>query len=764
MIEKIQLLENIGKFHSVSSGQYLPLDRLTLVYADNARGKTTLSAVLRSLATNDPKSIVQRKSFDGSGEPHAIIATSDAPKIRIFKKNRWNADVPKMMVFDDSFVNDNVYSGLSISPKQRQGLHDVILGAKAVRLERKLDEQIQVIKEYASEIAISGKALKPNLPAGFTLEQFCKLDDMCDIDGKIAEAERNVHAARQHELVGKLPAFESLQLPQFDLKTIETLLDETLDTLGKEALEKVEKHIQALGGDGESWISEGMTYIPCRGYRNEPCPFCGQKLSESDLIEHYRIYFSKSYSALKEQISTLTSLLDKKFGHQLNARLLGNINEMGELRQKWNQFLPVELDPPKANEIFGDCKLALDRIQGLLTAKQASPLERVSVAEQDRNALAKYEQHLENLEAFNQQIEEANRQIGSLKAEIASSSLEDLAIKLNVLKAVKVRYSPEIAKQCGKYLSMNTEKSKSEQTKKMIVEELTRYRSEIFPRFGEKVNAMLGKFGTEFEIANLKPINHGSGSTTTYGAKVSETVVDLSRKTNDSEPSFGTVLSAGDRTTLAFSLFMASVGEMDELDDAIVVIDDPISSLDTGRNACTVEVIGSLVGRANQVIVLSHSKSFLCEIASQIPAIHIASIQIQRTAEGSTLKKWDFSEDALTEHDLRDLMLREYVRNGSGNRIQVAQSLRKHLEGYFRVTCPQHLPPSQTLGQFRKRARMALSDTEPILSEEKLTELNGILKYANPFHHSTEPSWKKVEIDDNELRTFAERTLRFTAP
>ena len=49
MINGVRLLRNIGQFDSVTASGH-NFQRLTLVYAENGRGKTTLSAVLRSLA------------------------------------------------------------------------------------------------------------------------------------------------------------------------------------------------------------------------------------------------------------------------------------------------------------------------------------------------------------------------------------------------------------------------------------------------------------------------------------------------------------------------------------------------------------------------------------------------------------------------------------------------------------------------------------------------------------------------------------------
>ena len=50
-------------------------------------------------------------------------------------------------------------------------------------------------------------------------------------------------------------------------------------------------------------------------------------------------------------------------------------------------------------------------------------------------------------------------------------------------------------------------------------------------------------------------------------------------------PSFKSTLSAGDRNTLALAIFFASLKQDANLTDKIIVIDDPISSLDDHRAA-----------------------------------------------------------------------------------------------------------------------------------------------------------------------------------
>ena len=46
MIDRIKLLQNIGRFNSDAAEASHELSQLTLIYADNAQGKTTLTVGL----------------------------------------------------------------------------------------------------------------------------------------------------------------------------------------------------------------------------------------------------------------------------------------------------------------------------------------------------------------------------------------------------------------------------------------------------------------------------------------------------------------------------------------------------------------------------------------------------------------------------------------------------------------------------------------------------------------------------------------------
>ena len=234
--------------------------------------------------------------------------------------------------------------------------------------------------------------------------------------------------------------------------------------------------------------------------------------------------------------------------------------------------------------------------------------------------------------------------------------------------------------------------------------------------------------------------------------------------TADEGPSFRNTLSAGDRNTLAFAFFFASLDQEPHVENKIVVIDDPMTSLDEHHALRTREEITGLAGRVQQVIVLSHSKPFLCGLWEQTNRNGAMALRINRVAAGSDVVVWDVRNDSVSEHDKRHELVRDYlVAADPDKERQVAEALRPVLEAFMRVAYPEHFPPGQLLGPFIDLCERRLGINNQLLSQGELTELRALLAFSNKFHHDTNPAWKTAIINDAELADFAERTLRFTS-
>ena len=132
--------------------------------------------------------------------------------------------------------------------------------------------------------------------------------------------------------------------------------------------------------------------------------------------------------------------------------------------------------------------------------------------------------------------------------------------------------------------------------------------------------------------------------------------------TSKDGPSFHNTLGAGDRNTLALAFFFASLDQDPDLAQKIVVIDDPMTSLDEHRALKTIQEMRKLYTQVSQMIVLSHSKRFLCDLWEDADKNTRSAIRISRTAVGSELAEWDVRNDSITEHDKRHERIARYLQ------------------------------------------------------------------------------------------------------
>lgn len=303
-------------------------------------------------------------------------------------------------------------------------------------------------------------------------------------------------------------------------------------------------------------------------------------------------------------------------------------------------------------------------------------------------------------------------------------------------------------------------KANTEQLRDKARAELEQYRANVFPNYQAAINRYLTRFNTGFHLDSVTAANTRGGPTCTYNVVINDTAVAVAG--GSPQPgghSFKNTLSAGDRNALALAFFFASIELDPNLANKTVVIDDPISSLDEHRSLTTVQEIRRLSTRVAQVVVLSHSKAFLCRIwESADPATKVA-LHVVRDGNGSTIKSWNVDNDVVTEHDRRHAVLRDYLVNAGANEREIARALRPHLEAFFRVACPEHFPPGKLLGPFRCLCDQRVNTPQQILNAQDIQELHDIVEYANRFHHDTNPAWETEVVNATELTGFVTRVL-----
>ena len=765
MIEYIKLLRNIGTFDSDSAAASLSLKRLTLIYADNARGKTTLAAVLRSLATGDPLPIVERRRLGSEDPPHVVLDCRGDPSSLMFQNGAWNKTLPGLKIFDDVFVDENVHSGLDVEAQHRQNLHELILGDQGVALNRKLQALVSRVSQHNTDLEEKAKVIPQQERGGLSVDNFCALPKLPGIDDKIEVAERTLMAARNQEAVRTAPLFEIIALPGFDIEAIEQTLLTDLPDLDKAAEAQVQAHVQALGEGGEAWVAQGFGL----GVAGDDgiCPFCGQGLVGLDLIAHYRAYFSEGYAQLKQDVADLVGNIDSTHADGVQAafeRAVGIARQTGQFWTTYSAAPKIDID---TEAIARDWTTATETVAEVLKTKQAAPLEPLVLNDHALKILDSYNTHRQEIRAISEMLTAANEDIREVQKLAEAAKMEEILAELTRLKATKARFSDELAPLCADYLQEKDAKVLTEAARTEARDALDEYRANVFPGLQNGVNNYLQQFNAGFRIDSLVPTNigGGSGSTCTYNVVINNIPIAIrSANIPQGEPSFRNSLSAGDRNTLALALFFSSLDQIPNLANTVVVIDDPISSLDDHRSLTTVQAVRSLSERARQAIVLSHNKRFLCDVWIGADRKECLSLEIAQDGAKSTIRTWDVSKDAVTEHDERHNLLQGYAVNQYGNTKEVAAAIRLHLEGFLRVACPGNFPPGKLLGSFLGDCRNKVGSPDEVLHEDTIQELEHIVEYANRFHHHTNQAGQTEEINATELLGFVQRTLAFVGP
>lgn len=764
MINRLQLLRNVGAFDNVAAGANLSFGRLTVIYAENGKGKTTLSALFRSLATGEAIHVVERRRLGAQHPPHIRIEC--AAGAAVFENNAWNRAIPSVTVFDDIFVDQNIHSGLAVDPSHRQHLHEFILGSQGVVLNRRLQTLIAENERLNTEKRAREADIAPTIRGPYNVDEFCELQQNPQIESLIQEATRALAAAKEQEPIRLRPLFNTISLPEISADDIESVLRRDLPGLDADAAERVQAHLERLGTGGESWVSEGMGRLTVTSaVAEQPCPFCAQALHDSPVINHYRAYFSEAYTNLKRSVSEMRQAIIRAHGGDVQGTFERAVRVTGENRAFWSRYCEVPNIALDTETIARDWRNARELILAILYAKQAAPLEPATLGDETRIAINVYAQHRETVVALSEQLQTANTRINTVKAQAAAGNVPQLTNELTRLRAIQARYLPANVALCNAYMQIRNEKIRNDQEREASRTALEQYRAASFPAMQGAVNAYLERFGAGFGLANVEAANVRGGSVCNYSVVINNNSVNIAGgQPPTGEPSFRNTLSAGDRNTLTLAFFLASLDRDPDLAHKIVVIDDPFSSLDDHRGTATIHEIRQFVSRVAQVVVLSHNKRFLASLWENTDRNQRAALQVVRHGNGSTFVAWDVSADEFEEHDRRHQRLRNYLDAVAGQNLHsIAQDLRPTLEKFLRVAYPDEFPPGTLIGLFVTMCERRLAAGDALLSTADTRELKELNYYTSQFHHDSNQMYNvNLQINDGELRRFVERVLRFT--
>lgn len=582
-------IERISKIksHRIFRGFAWPQDLVdfkekNLFYGWNGTGKSTLSNLFRSIEKKTPVSegevefVISGNKVDGA----ALATAQGLPQVRVFNKD---------------FITDNVFtSNGSVTPIFFLGEENIEKQKQVEKLKGDIDQAEKEGRDKETEKRRSEKALDD-----FKKERAKSIKDLlsssggnnpynnydkrsyqvkCDELLKLPDAEQKAKVLAESDLDAQKKKKESapldkLQILKFSYPDTQQLTFQVVALLKKTVVSAV---IETLKDDQElsGWVKTGLAKH--KKEHSSDCLFCGQSLPDGR-IEELEAHFNDKYNAfiaeienqstvIKSAIESLKSCTPPNrlglYDHlkcDFDARHQDLSNEIAGLKGYLESLLAALKD--KAQKPFQSIERSFELVTGNVTVIS------------DLNAVIS--KHNQETDEFQTAISAART---AIEESLVAQSLTEYQQKRNEVDVV----ATALQTASDKATALRTEVREIEKD----IEEHRRPADEL----NADICSYLGRDELTFEI-------QGSG-------------YQISRNGTPAKN-----LSEGERTAIAFLYFLKSLGDKSfSLKDGIVIIDDPVSSLDSNALFHAFGFMKDRTKEAGQLFILTHSHSFFRQV------------------------------------------------------------------------------------------------------------------------------------------------------
>jgi wobble nucleotide-excising tRNase len=763
MLEKFICIDNVGVFRK-GVQTAVPLKKLALIYADNARGKSTLSSVLLACAGGDAKDLATRKTVGGTTEQKVVLRFTPegaAPFNAEFTAGGWAGNRPNLHVFNQAFVERNVFASAGVLPEQREALLNLALGQAAVAERAEYDRQGEVQKECATKVSAAEGALM-GFRGNLTVDQFINLERVDDVDARLEAADKEIGEARASTKIVSRPSLRTVPVPTFDLSFLSETLSSSFTSLAVKAERDAKAHFaRHNGSETERWVAEGMLHRP-----DEDCPFCGQSTGQLDLFKSYKEYFDGAFTRHLQRVSGLREEIHSR----LSDRQLAAWSEASEgnqgVWQLWAESIELEplptLDVASATarlDVVKNSLLALGeaKVRNPHDALDVSPL---AVAATELASLAGAAQ------SYNRVVEALNQRIVNYKQKLSKPDVAALELKRKTLAVRKGRYEAASVQLIDAIKLARANYKAAEKAKDAARAALDSLMADTLAQFEVAINAWLLKFAAPFKIEKLAPTYIGGRARSEYVLKVRGVSVNIGPG-GGGDLSFHAALSEGDKRTLAFAFFLAKLFADSEKARAVVVLDDVFTSLDKHRRHHTLDAVLRILAECAQVVALGHDAHFLRELkkrASKKKVAESVELALQRDANDFSHidGKFDLDDYCSSEYYKHYVLVERYVAAEPGcDRLDVAKALRPLIEGHLHRCFPKKFKEGQTVGDMLDQVKTAVSPSPLARLQSLHSDLVSFNDFAAAFHHDTSGGYPRSEVNDAELLHFAKGAIGF---
>lgn len=764
MLQEIRFIQSIGRFEAAKPLQNTRFGPCTLIFGENGWGKSTLADILRSLSTNNPAILAGRATLDVTAPQRAILHISG--QNAVFQAGAWTGPRPHVAVYDSSFINDNVYSGDIVSAEHLKNQYGLVVGEEGVNRVRQIVDLDGENRDNNKAITDTENELKAIMravaPPAMPLDAFLALSPRDDIDDEIAAQHLKVQQARRaKELKG---AAEPTAFPvPTETEKLSALLYGSIDDVAADAVATVRAHIAAHQQHTreaiiphESWLEAGMAFTG-----GENCPFCGQHLTDRTYIDAYKDIFSETYKQLGQAVQSAVATLTRYKNGDFRQTSVKTEEQNGHLCRYWQEAGKLAApDIEAAGPAIKRMEQAAEALLGLFAEKQAN-LTAAIAADRTSQALADWVAGRTFFVETNAVIESFNGRVRTLKESIDPAALPGLENELKALQAQKKRHEAETCATVGRLEGFKQNKKKIATEKSRIRKELDDHGRALTTDLGAAINSYLKRLNAGFRIDYREPDYRGKEPSASYSILIREVpVAPRSGAGEIDKPCFRNTLSAGDKSTLALALFLAKVNANSKLAELIVVLDDPFTSLDHFRREFTANEIRKLCGKALQVIVLSHEKTFLRLLWDKIDHDKISSVALQAGAPGITaIAPFNIETATQPRHVTERAQIEEFAEGEQHEPKYIRTRLRTVCEDFYRKGDPGLFRQAASLEEIIRVLEGAPADH---VYKGALDDLKEVNEYSRGDHHAAIPGNPSEDVSVEELKHFCRMVLELT--
>lgn len=698
MIKKIKSVSNMGVFDGYRwpTGNALgDFKRFNVIYGSNGSGKTTVSRLFQHLAIGDCESFPDLKYSLESQNGTLKETDSGAVSIRVF-----NADYVRSNIGE---VESELNPIFIIGEDQKE------LQAELAANEKELQERQDRLKGLTDEIAAQEKARG---------KEFTSIASQIGLATK-GLTSRTYRKPQAESAYTKIKDFKVCSDEELEMLTL-TAEQKKLDPIDAIHLGSIEEDVAALSTESGKLLAKTVESVVIPRLKEKPeisqwveggiglhvpgseCEFCGNTLTE-DRLKALSDHFNDADKSLKEELFLLVSAYEAALQSIQSLSMPSKLQMFDEFQEGFESRSASVLKAQKelekslsAGKELVEQKVG-SRTEGMEFSVELSTTA-LSEAVADTNHVLR--QHKEKSTSFEEARTAATDQIEHHFLSTIQTEIEKYDTELGRLRGEEKKASDSNA-ETGQ-LSLGDLQSEIRRKRGLIAN--TQKAAEDLTR---KLEVFLGRKELRFEP-------EGDG-------------YRIYRKAVAAQG-----LSEGEKTAIAFVYFSVQLEDQDfDKSKGVVVVDDPISSLDASSTYQAFAFLKEAVKDAKQVFLLTHNLDFLKLLLNWIKNAKgedrgYFMLRAKATTGDQRRSQIEPMDKALTKNGSEYVFLfkqvRDYACDGTiENAYPMPNIIRKVLEQFLEFMCPT------SDSTYHKLQNLSF---DPV----KKTALN---KYANDFSHPT---------------------------